>query len=61
MNESDRARQKQMRCVDEALEGLSSFLAHEQIKGKTPETKKMARKLARKLLRIVKDLGGKQS
>ena len=56
--ENDRARQKKMRCVTESIEGLSSFLAHVAIKGKTKETKRMARKLAKKMIRIAKDLGG---
>ena len=56
--ESDRERQKQLRCVEEAIEGLNSLMAHVEIKGKTKETKAMGRKLARKLLRITRDLGG---
>lgn len=41
----------QMHVVEEILEGMNSFMAHTALKGKTTETKAMAKKLINKITR----------
>ena len=52
----EKLRKLQMHVVEEVLEGLNSFMAHTALKGKTTETKAMAHKLIKKIMRKQKML-----